>query len=68
MKEMLRRAGRTFVQAAVGYIATNLVYVIPANPENFDYLKTALIGLGISATAAGLAAIMNLPKQQNNMN
>lgn len=64
MKEMLRRAGRTFIQAAVGYIATNLIYVIPSSLEEFDYLKTALVGLGISSIAAGLAAIMNIPKSQ----
>ena len=55
-KEWLRRAIRTFVQAAVGYI----VVVIP----NIDFsdtsaLKTALVGAGVSAVAAGIAAVMN---------
>lgn len=55
-KEWLRRAIRTFVQAAVGYI----VVVIP----NIDFsdtsaLKTALVGAGVSAVAAGISAVMN---------
>lgn len=64
MKEMIRRAARTFVQAAVGYIAVNLVYVISESIDNYDYLKNALVGLGVSAIAAGLAAIMNLPEKE----
>ena len=68
MKEMFRRAGRTFLQAAVGYIAANLVCVISTNTDNYDYLKNALIGLGVSAIAAGLAAMMNLPKSEPSNN
>ena len=55
-KEWLRRALRTFVQAAVGYA----VVVVP----NIDFndtsaLKTTLVGAGVSAVAAGIAAVMN---------
>ena len=55
-KEWLRRAIRTYIQAAVGYVAM----VVP----NIDYsdtsvLKTTLIGVGLSAVSAGIAAIMN---------
>ena len=55
-KEWLRRAIRTFVQAAVGYA----VLVVP----NIDFtdtsaLKTTLIGVGASAIAAGISAVMN---------
>ena len=63
MKETLRRAARTFLQAAVGYVATNLVYVMSVESADVDYLKQALLGLCVSAIAAGLAAVMNLPKQ-----
>lgn len=62
MKETIRRALRTFIQAAVGYIATNLVCIVSSDAQNFDYIKTALGGLCVSAIAAGLAAIMNMPK------
>jgi len=55
-KEWLRRALRTFIQAAAGYI----VAVVP----NVDFtdtsvLKTTLVGIGVSAVAAGIAALMN---------
>lgn len=63
MREAIIRAARTFIQAAAGYIATNLVYIVSSNSEDIDYLKTALAGLCVSAIAAGLAAIMNLPKK-----
>lgn len=56
MKEWVKRAIRTFVQAAVGYIAVAL----PAIDFNGDGLKAALVGLGVSAVSAGLAAVMNI--------
>ena len=60
-KELIRRTLRTFAQTALGYISVNLAYIISGAGEDFDALKTGLLGLLISATAAGLAAIMNLP-------
>lgn len=60
MKEMLIRALRTFAQAAVGYISVNIAATIGGVNE-MGLLKTTLIGLGVSAVAAGLAAVMNLP-------
>lgn len=65
MKEMFRRAGRTFAQAAVGYIAANLVYVVNTNANDVHFLKNVFIGLGVSSIAAGLAAVMNLPRKEN---
>ena len=59
-KEMLRRAGRTFIQAAAGYFAANRV-TATTGLTSMDALTTVLIGLGVSAVAAGLAAVMNLP-------
>lgn len=59
-KDTLRRAGRTFFQAFIGYVAANLV-TSTTGVTDMNALTTALVGLGVSAVAAGLAAIMNLP-------
>lgn len=56
MKIWLKRAVRTFIQTAVGYIAVNVVTV------DFS-VKSAVIGLAVSAVAAGLAAVMNLKEE-----
>ena len=67
MKETIRRAFRTFVQTAIGYIVTNIAIVSdPETLQNTDILKTTIIGLIISAISAGLAAVMNLPKRSKN--
>lgn len=63
-KELIRRTLRTFAQTALGYISINLVYVVSGAGEDFDALKSGLLGLLISAVSAGLAAIMNLPNFQ----
>lgn len=58
MKEWARRAIRTFVQSALGY----LIVAVPAvdfAAEN-SVIKSALIGIGVSAVAAGIAAVMNI--------
>lgn len=60
MKEMLKRAARTFFQTAVGYIATNLVCISSGITE-IDKLPAVIIGVAISAVAAGLSALMNMP-------
>lgn len=60
-KETARRALRTFLQAFVSYIAVNIV-AINFYEEDTEVLKSALIGLAISALAAGLAAVMNLER------
>ncbi len=61
MKNWLRRALRTALQSAVGYIAV----AVPAVDWSMDraVLKTTLIGIGISAVSAGLAAAMNLNEE-----
>ena len=65
MKETIRRAFRTFVQTAIGYIVTNIAILSdPETLQNTDILKTTIIGLIISAISAGLAAVMNLPKKR----
>lgn len=59
-KNTLWRAARTFCQAAIAYIAANLTGLINAGE---GVTRTALGGLLVSAVAAGLAALMNLPSR-----
>ena len=55
-KEPVRRALRTFIQAAAGFVAVNLV--------TLDFTATnAVKGFIISAIAAGIAAAMNIEKE-----
>lgn len=61
-KETIKRAIRTFVQAAIGYVAAHLLYVLPEG-ANADTMKSAFMGVTVCAIAAGLAAAMNLPKE-----
>jgi hypothetical protein len=57
MKNWTKRALRTFVQTAVGYIAVNIAAV---DFSETSITKTAVIGLCVSAVAAGIAAVMNM--------
>jgi len=57
MKTWVKRALRTFIQTAVGYLAVNVATV---DFSNTSAAKTAAIGLAVSATAAGFAAVMNV--------
>ncbi len=59
MKTWVKRAIRTFIQAAIGYLAVAL----PAVDFEGDGLKAALIGLGVSTVSAGLAAVMNIKEE-----
>ena len=56
-KTWIKRALRTFLQTAVGYIAVNIAVV---DFSNTSAAKTAVVGLCVSAAAAGLAAVMNV--------
>lgn len=62
MKNWVKRALRTFAQTAVGYI----VVAVPAVDFGGEKaaIKTALIGIGVSAIAAGMAAVMNLNEEE----
>lgn len=57
-KKWLKRAYRTFFQTAIGYITVNIAMVDFSSSK--DVLKSTLIGLGVSAIAAGISAAMNL--------
>lgn len=65
MKEWAYRALRTFLQSAVGYIVIALPNV---NFSEQSKAKTALIGIGVSAVAAGLAAAMNINNDKEEEN
>ena len=68
-KETLRRSVRTFVQAAVGFIASNIVFQISGvNWYEKDTIKAAAVGLAASALAAGAAAVMNLSDKKEGNN
>lgn len=60
-REPIKRALRTFIQTAVAYILTAVATI---DFTDADTAKTALIGLAISAIAAGLSAVMNLQKAE----
>lgn len=60
-KETLKRALRTFFQTAIAYIAVNIAVIDFTEKEA---VKSAVIGLVVSAIAAGLAAVMNLEKKE----
>ncbi len=61
-KETARRTLRTFLQAFLSYIAVNIVAINFTDDK--DIIKSGLIGLCVSAVAAGIAAIMNLERPQ----
>lgn len=60
--ETFKRMLRTFIQAVIGYIVANLAIVDLSSGR--DVAKSALIGLCVSALAAGLSAVMNLQKKE----
>ena len=62
-KETGKRMLRTFIQTIIGYIAVNLA-IVDFTAEK-EVIKSALIGLVISALSAGLSAIMNLQSTAN---
>lgn len=61
-KETWRRALRTLLQVAVSYIAANIC-IVDFSAEG-EVLTSALVGLVVSALAAGIAAVMNLEKPE----
>lgn len=56
MKNWVKRALRTFIQAAVGYACVALPAI---DWQDKGALRGALVGLGVSALAAGISAVMN---------
>ena len=60
MKTWIKRALRTFIQTAAGYIAVNIAAV---DFTDTSVTKTAVVGLAVSAVASGIAAVMNLKEE-----
>ena len=63
MKEMMIRSLRTFFEAALGYIAANLAVALADGTDDINIMKTALTGVLVSSVAAGIAAVLNMPKK-----
>jgi len=62
-KETLKRALRTFFQAALSYLLVSLAAVDFS--EEGEALKTVLLGSAVSAVSAGIAAVMNLEQPKD---
>jgi hypothetical protein len=62
-KETLKRTFRTFFQAAIAYIVTNIAIIDFADTS--EVIQRAIAGLIVSALAAGIAAIMNLEEKKD---
>lgn len=60
-----KQSNRTFIQTAIGYAAVNIVAIDFSASK--QVLKTALVGLGVSAVSAGIAAVMNLEEKNNDI-
>lgn len=60
-KNCVKRALRTFVQTAIGYLAVNIA-VVDFSADKAA-LKSCLVGLGVSAVSAGISAVMNLREE-----
>ena len=53
------------INKAIGYAAVNIVAIDFSASK--QVLKTALVGLGVSAVSAGIAAVMNLEEKNNDI-
>lgn len=64
-KECLKKALRTFLQTAIGYVLTNISLALGGvDLADGDVVKNALIGLAIAAISAGASAVMNLEERR----
>lgn len=63
LKEIAKRAFRTFIQTACGYIVTNVSLVCAGiDFTDGNAVLNVFTGLAISAVSAGVAAVMNIKK------
>lgn len=65
-KNSLIKAFRTFIQSAIAYLAVNFALIDFSDSK--QAVKTALVGLGVSALSAGLCAVMNLERKGDDSN
>lgn len=63
MKNWIKRAVRTFWQSALGYACVAVPAINFA--DDVSTIKTALVGVGVSALAAGLSAAINILDDYN---
>lgn len=63
MKDWQKRALRTFMQTAVGYVCTAIVTVDWSADK--AVIKAALLGIITSAIAGGISAAMNICDEHN---
>lgn len=61
-KDGIDRVLKTFIQAALAYIAVNFA-LVDFTSDN-ETLKSAVIGILVASAAAGLSAAMNLEKKE----
>lgn len=60
-KECAKRAFRTFIQTACGYIVTNISLACAGiDFTDGNAVIDVIAGLAVSALSAGIAAVMNL--------
>ena len=64
-KNCLKRALRTFLQTALGYIVANLaLFLAGTDFADKEMWKSAVCGLLVSSVSAGLSAVMSLEKKE----
>lgn len=64
MKDWQKRALRTFMQTAVGYVCTAIVTVDWGADKAI--IKATVTGIIVSAIAGGISAAMNIYDETNN--
>ena len=64
MKDWQKRALRTFVQTAVGYVCTTIITVDWSADR--AVIKATILGIVTSAIAGGISAAMNIYDDKNN--
>lgn len=65
-KTTIKKAVRTFIQTAIGYIVTNLaMFFSGIDYTDKNMLVNTGIGIAIAAVSAGAAAVMNLEKTES---
>lgn len=64
MKNWMKRAIRTFIQAFAGTFSTGIA-VSMSNVSDMDTFQTALVSLAASGIAAGVAAVMNIKDEKS---
>lgn len=64
MKDWQKRALRTFMQTAVGYVCTAIVTVDWGADKAI--IKATVTGIIVSAIAGGISAAMNIYDEKNN--